>query len=74
MITTVYSAINAEREPREGSVGSQLARFMSNRGFVVPDGALPGPLTKFKPELIAQDVSSKNPASVRGSASETDRS
>ena len=74
MITTVYSAINADREPREGSMGSQLARFMSNRGFVVPDGALPGPLTKFKPELLARETSPKASTSVRGTAAESDRS
>jgi len=40
-------SVATERESRESAAGGRPARPISNRGFVVPDAAMPGPLTRF---------------------------
>lgn len=42
-------SVATERESREAAAGGRPARPASNRGFVVPDAAMPGPLTRFSP-------------------------
>lgn len=42
-------SVATERESRDSSAGGRPARPVSHRGFIVPDAAMPGPLTRFSP-------------------------
>lgn len=49
MVTKQNVSVLTDREPKEGAAGGRPSRMISNRGFLVPDAAMPGPLTRFAP-------------------------